>query len=44
MKKYFLKRLLKKLDSLCGYLSASYGYPDEAFEIRKILCKIQNKI
>ncbi len=43
MKKYFLKKLLKKMDSLCSFLSAKYKFPDEAYEIRKIISKIEEK-
>jgi len=43
LKKLLLKNLLKKMDSLCGLLSSDYGYPNEAYNIRKIIRKIENE-
>jgi hypothetical protein len=43
LKNYFLMRKIEQIDSCCGDLSSTYGYPDEAFNIRMILYKIRNK-
>lgn len=44
MKKKALKRLLEKLDSLCGSLSSTYGFPTEAYKIRMILNEIWRRV
>ena len=44
IQKYFFNRLIRKFDSLCGTLSSTYNFPDEAFQIRIILEKLVIKL
>jgi len=44
MKKWFLKRLLKKIDSCCAYLSGDYGFAEEVYKIRLVLYEIRESI
>ena len=38
-----LKKIIDKMDSLCREFSSTLGYSEEAYEIRKILLKIEEK-
>lgn len=43
VKRWLLGRILADIDDMCGSLSSCYGCPNEAYEIRKIISKIEKE-